>query len=397
MTLLNRKAVRGLVCLVLALSAVNFNVYAQTKTGDTEVWLVTYGPGEIYWQRFGHNGIWIRDSDLGLDHVFNFGFFDFQQDGFLLNFLQGRLMYFSAAQPAEQEFAQYINENRSIRAQRLSLSQQQALFLTDFLINEVRPENRDYLYDYYRNNCSTKIRDAIDLALGGTLRSTFNAMPGNSDWRGHTRRLTQADYWLYLGLELGLGTPVDKVISRWDEFFIPGQLADGIAEYSRQIQSGVAPLLSEDIMLYVSSADPPADETSPWWYRYLVLSLVLLAMAAFLCRFASRINPLLLSKSWLLVAGVLGAAMVYFWFFTNHAVARYNLNLALFNPLWLLVFVGKRFYLFVGRILMVLAAVAFGMMFLPPYQYTADVVAAFLPLNLAAALVLVRLARDAGV
>jgi hypothetical protein len=55
---------------------------SQAQSSAPEVWLVTYGPGEIYWQRFGHNGIWIRDEGLGLDHVFNFGFFDFEQEGF---------------------------------------------------------------------------------------------------------------------------------------------------------------------------------------------------------------------------------------------------------------------------------------------------------------------------
>jgi hypothetical protein len=89
------------------------------EAAGTEVWLVTYGPGEIYWQRFGHNAIWIRDPALGLDHVFNFGFFDFAQEDFFLRFLQGRMLYFSAAQPARDEFAAYIDENRSIRAQRL--------------------------------------------------------------------------------------------------------------------------------------------------------------------------------------------------------------------------------------------------------------------------------------
>jgi hypothetical protein len=387
------KSIPVLLCLAMLFCAISFHLRAQTETAETEVWLVTYGPGEIYWQRFGHNGIWIRDSGLGLDHVFNFGFFDFEQDGFLLNFLQGRLMYFSAAQPAEQEFAQYINENRSIRAQRLSLSQEQALFLTEFLVNEVQPENREYLYDYYKNNCSTKIRDAIDLALGGTLHSAFESVPGNADWRGHTRRLTQDDFWLYLGLELGLGATVDKTISRWDEFFIPGQLADGVAEFSRQNQPAVTPLIAEEIMLYESTASPPAGEPGSWWYRYLALSFVLLGVAVLLCRFTGKVNPMLLSRVWLLVAGLLGVAMIYFWFFTNHEVASNNLNLTLFNPLWLLVFLGKRFYPIVALTLVILAAVGLGMMVLPPHQYTADVIAAFLPLNIAVALVLRRNSR----
>ena len=109
--------------LVLAIAFWVSSLYAASEQppSESETWLVTYGPGDIYWQRFGHNAIWIRDAGLGLDHVFNFGFFDFEQEDFFLHFLQGRMLYFSAAQPARDEFAAYINENRSIRAQRLDL------------------------------------------------------------------------------------------------------------------------------------------------------------------------------------------------------------------------------------------------------------------------------------
>ena len=113
----------------------------------TEIWLLTYGPGEVYWQRFGHNAIWVRDVGLGLDHTFNFGFFDFAQEDFLLRFLMGRMLYFSAAQEAGVEFGQYVAENRSIRAQRLDLAPEQQAELVRFLLREIRPENRDYLYE----------------------------------------------------------------------------------------------------------------------------------------------------------------------------------------------------------------------------------------------------------
>jgi hypothetical protein len=128
-----------MVCSLPALAESEF------EPAEAEVWLVTYGPGEIYWQRFGHNAIWIRDQQLGLDHAFNFGFFDFEQEDFFLRFLQGRMLYFSAARPAREEFSSYINENRSIRAQRLDLSPEQKLKLIDFLLEEIQPEHRDYL------------------------------------------------------------------------------------------------------------------------------------------------------------------------------------------------------------------------------------------------------------
>ena len=339
----NRCAAALLLVFCIVVCGASREVRAEAGRDQISVWLVTYGPGEIYWQRFGHNGIWIRDADLGLDHVFNFGFFDFEQQGFFWRFLQGRLLYFSAAQPAQQEFAQYIDENRSIRAQRLALTEQQALGLTEYLVNEVQPENRDYLYDYYWNNCSTRVRDALDQALGGAIRDNYEPVGAVQNMRDQTRRLTIADYWLYLGLELGLGSPVDRPISRWDEFFIPSELADGLAQMQAPNANGDAgPLVREDVILHASSLEKPPSRPAQWWPRYLALAAAALVAAAAISRLLGWLRPLLLARLWLLVSGIGGIIIVYLWFFTDHAAARYNLNLALLNPLWLLCLVGSR-------------------------------------------------------
>jgi hypothetical protein len=352
----------------------------------TEVWLVSYGPGEIYWQRFGHNAIWIRDPGLGLDHVFNFGFFDFAQEDFFLRFLQGRMLYFSAAQPARDEFAAYIDENRSIRAQRLDLQPEQAISLTGYLLDEVRPENRDYLYDYYRNNCSTRVRDALDQALGGSLARRFSGLSAAQSWRDHTRRLTAADFWLYLGLEIALGAPVDGPVDRWDEMFIPEILANAVAGMRIESAAGLAPLVLEDVVLYASTLEPPPAAPQAWWPRYLLGSLALAGLASVLGRRAAPWVSALLARAWLASAGLVGVTLLFFWFATDHSVASQNLNLLVFCPLWLWPAFSRSA---VGRTVPVVAglsALALVMPFLPPAQYTFDVLAAFLPLNLAAAL-----------
>lgn len=363
---------------------------ASTGNEDSQVWLVTYGPGEVYWQRFGHNAIWVRDRELGLDHVFNFGFFDFAQEDFLLRFLQGRMLYFSAAQPATDEFAGYIDENRSIRAQRLDLPPGQAAGLTAFLLNEVRPENRDYLYDYYRNNCSTRVRDALDLALGGALSGGFSGMPAEWNWRDHTRRLTAADFWLYLGLEIALGAPVDRATDRWQEMFIPEVLADGVAAMPIRSASGSAPLVLEDVVLYASTLPPPPASPQAWWPRYLLASLVLVGTILAGLRLPGRRRArrwcTLLSRAWFGLAGLAGLILLFLWFGTDHAVARLNLNLLVFCPLWLWPALSRSA---AGRTLPLVAglsALALVMPFLPPGQYNLDVLAAFLPLNLVAAI-----------
>lgn len=387
-------AAAWILCAGLMVSLACSGAQAQEASAHPEVWLVTYGPGEIYWQRFGHNAIWIRDAKLGLDHVFNFGFFDFAQEGFLWRFLQGRLLYFSAAQPAQQEFAQYINENRSIRAQRLALTEQQALSLTDYLVNEVQLENREYLYDYYRNNCSTRVRDALDMALGNAIQSDFGKIAAGQNLRDHTRRLTVADYWLYLGLELGLGSPVDQPISRWDEFFIPAELASGVAQMVVRQEQDASPLVLEDAVLYASSLQPPPGQTHQWWPRYFALAALVLMLAFLLSRFTPWLQPLTMARLWLLVSGLMGLAILYLWFLTDHDAARNNLNLALFNPLWLLCWGGRRFYLVTACLLLALGAAVVLLALMTTLQYTADVVAAFFPINAAAAWVLLRARKE---
>ncbi len=109
-------------------------------------------------------------------------------------------------------------------------------------MNEVQPENRNYRYDYYLNNCSTRIRDALDIALDGALSARTGQIPAKLNFRDQTRRLTQMQFWYYLGLEMGLGFPVDRAVTRWDEMFIPMVVADEIAAISMaRAESGTAP------------------------------------------------------------------------------------------------------------------------------------------------------------
>jgi len=361
---------------------------AGKPDGAAEVWLVTYGPGEIYWQRFGHNAIWIRDARLGLNHTFNFGFFDFAQENFLLRFLRGRMLYFSAARPATEEFADYIDENRSIRAQRLAFSDSQTEQLTAFLLNEVRPEHRDYRYDYYLNNCSTRVRDALDRALGGQLAARFSQQPAAQNWRDDTRRLTSADFWLYLGLEIALGAAVDQPISRWDEMFIPARLAEAMAVFEVDTAAGPAFLVREDVSLFESTLPAPPDTPRAWWPRYLLASLGLVAALGLLTRPAGPKLARALGRSWFGIAGLAGLALLFFWFGTDHSVTRFNLNLLVLNPLWLWPAFSRNAGRFLLPVVAACSLLALLLPLLPPHQYMFDVLAAFLPLNLAAAAVL---------
>ena len=357
-----------------------------------EAWLVTFGPGEIYFERFGHNAIWLREPAANLDHTFNFGYFDFEQEDFFLRFMRGRMLYFSVAQPADREFGFYRQANRSIRVQKLNLTSMQYQQLRDHLLNEVQPENRNYRYDYYLNNCSTRIRDALDIALDGALASRTGQIPAKLNFRDQTRRLTQMQFWYYLGLETGLGYPVDHAVTRWDEMFIPMVVADEIAAMSAEAGATGRPLLAADTMLFTTSLPAPAAVPTTIWYRYLLLGLLLTGLAWLSGKFMPQVWLKGLCYAWVLISTTMGLILAALWLLTDHEASSKNANLLLLNPLLILALVPKlqriaAVILIGGNILALL------LLLLPAHQYNLDVLALITPINLAVAIYLYKFKR----
>lgn len=354
-----------------------------------EAWLVTFGPGERYFERFGHNAIWLREPAAGLDHTFNFGYFDFEQEDFFLRFMRGRMLYFSVAQPVAREFENYRQDNRSIRAQKLNLTQAQYLRLREHLLNEVRPENRDYRYDYYLDNCSTRIRDALDVALDGALRASTGQTPAALNFRDQTRRLTQMQFWYYLGLETGLGYPVDRTVTRWDEMFIPMVVADEIASMPLEASGNGKPLVEVDTVFFASTLRPPTAAPTSVWYRYLFLGLLVVGLAWLSGRFMPSVWLVGLTRAWILINATMGLVLAALWWLTDHEASSNNANLLLLNPLLLLALIPGlqrpvAMLLITGNVLALL------LLILPEHQYNLDVIALLSPINLAVAIYLLR-------
>lgn len=389
---------RWLLLLVLGMAAAQPAAAQESLPPPTEreAWLVTYGPGEIYWQRFGHNAIWLREPG-GLDHTFNFGFFDFEQESFLLRFVQGRMRYFAAAVPADQEIDFYAREGRSVRAQRLDLSPEGYDALREYLVRHVQPENREYLYDYYRDNCSTRLRDALDLALDGAFRETFRLQPAQQNLRAHTRRSTVTDRAYYLGLVAALGLPIDRTITRWDEMFLPAVLAESAAEFGDLRNGRAGPLVLEERLLVPGQVVLPPDRPGRTWPFYGALGLALAVAVSLLGRTGRPGAVGGFVFGWLLIAGTLGLALGAAWAFTDHHDAFPNLNLLLLNPLGLLAMV-QALRRFAAWLLVMGVAAAVVDLLWPGGQYMADTVALITPLNLGAAAWLLRsrLSRQAG-
>jgi hypothetical protein len=319
---------------------------AASSPSDLTVYLMTFGPGARVWERFGHNAIWIHDPVNGTDLAYNYGLFDFAQENFILRFVRGQMWYWMAGFPADRYVAQYERDNRSVWVQELELTPSSKAQLQTFLRWNAEPEHRFYHYDYYRDNCSTRVRDAINRAAGGALLAQTADLPSGATYRFHTQRLTANDPPIYTGLLLALGERVDLPISAWDEMFLPLKLREHVRLVTVPGPNGTRlPLVRSERTLF-ESTEPPPPARPPNWLRWYLAAGAAIGGAAWLLARRARASAAagvgfaLVAGSWALVAGLVGVVMAGLWGLTDHVMAGCNENLLQMNPLALLVLPG---------------------------------------------------------
>jgi hypothetical protein len=377
------------------------------------VYLITMGQGDLVWERFGHNAIWIHDPVAGTDRVYNYGMFDFRSPGYWSRFLKGNWLYEIGVSTLDQTLWQYQYLNRSVQAQELNLTPAQKGELQAFLEWNALPENREYLYDYYRDNCSTRVRDVIDRVIGGRLRAATAGEATGTTYRWHSERLIVEDRPAYFGLLGGLGPAADRPIDAWEEMFLPGKVQEQVRTVQVPDGSGrMVPLVAAEHTLYTATGREPERAEPPFWFPWYLLSglalggvLAGLGTAARRSR-AARIGFAALGGLWSLLSGVGGTLLLLLWTLTNHAIAYRNENLFQFSPLslGLLVLVpalafGARWAARPARVLaLVVAALSvlgFVLQVLPGLdQVNGTMIAFTLPVHLGLAWGVHRLVRD---
>jgi hypothetical protein len=376
---------------------------ADSAPGEITVTVITFSPGELVWERFGHNALWIHDGRAGTDIAWNWGLFDFAQPDFLQRFLSGDTRYWMAGEDAYRMIAAYHEVGRTITLQRLDLTQQQAAALRDFVRWNSLEENKYYRYDYFRDNCSTRLRDAIDRVLGGALKRATDSVQTPLTYRGESVRLTSGLLPEQLGIDVALGRPADRPISEWQSFFIPMRLRDGLRTVTVPRPGGTPVALVSDQRTIPPTSGPGVtvpNEPPSLVLRYCLLG-VLLAAVAVVLRAIGKSNRAglwalsLFGMLWSLLCGVIGLVLIYMWAFTRHVFWGWNENLLLLSPLSLALLILLPAALLrsrgVGparagaRIVAVLGVLALFMSIVPGGQANLAIVALVLPLHLALA------------
>jgi len=297
--------------------------------------IVTMQPGEIFFERFGHDAIVVVDPETGAATSYNFGYFDPSEPDFISRFIRGDMMYYLVALPLEQDLSYYRNSGRGAHLQWLDLTPDQARTLAASLAERARPENARYRYDYYTANCATMVRDAIDGALGGGLHSQLSGRSRGNTYRSESVRLASPAPWMWLGFDIGLGPFADQPLSRWQEAFVPMRLAAALREVRNS--EGRPLVQAEQELLPHRIAPEPAESARQWW-PWLLCGLVLAAGVIALRRRRRLLGGLALPV-WLF-CGIAGALLTFLWGFSAHHAAWANRNLLQLSPLCLLLLPG---------------------------------------------------------
>jgi len=358
--------------------------------------VLTMEPGEVFFERFGHDAIVVVDPDTGEATSYNFGYFDPTEPDFVGRFVRGEMMYMLVALPLELDLQQYRESGRGVTLQWLDIEPAQASALSAALAEQARPENARYRYDYFTANCATKVRDALDEALGGALRTQLSGRSRGNTYRSEAVRLARPAPWMWLGFDAGLGPYADRPLSRWEEAFVPMRLADSLREARN---AAGRPLVQSEHEVLPHLVDPEPEErqrrTWPWLLAGLAGAAAILAL-----RQRPRVIAAFATPLWLL-CGIAGSLLAFLWLGTAHEAAWANRNLSLLDPLCLLLLPGA-FALLRGRepgrlfrpLLWIVAALG-GVGWLLQWlslqpQFNQPWVALLLPLHLALALALGR-------
>lgn len=325
------------VCLLLMSQSLN----AQVQLKDSaSVSLLTASPwnGALY-ALFGHTAIRVQDDSTGIDAVFNYGFFDSSQPGFIYNFVRGRTDYILGVTSFADFLYEYNAKGQQVVEQQLNLSQQEKQQLYNALYENALPENRGYRYNYFYDNCATRPRDMLENYMEGAIHYPQTLKP--QTYRDLVHESLVHYPWYRFGVDLLIGTDADSTIGVREKMFIPSYLMDSFEEATiSKNDSLLIPLVthSEVIIAQDHVRNGVAKKS---FFTPLVTALILLFFTLIISliqvfkmrgnRFSRTYDTLLFG-----LAGLAGVIIFFLMYFSSHPATNPNWNIVWLHPVALL-------------------------------------------------------------
>ncbi len=299
---------------------------------EAKISILTCGPGEELYSKFGHSAIRVKDPVNRMDLIYNYGVFDFTQPNFYLNFAKGRLDYMLVRHRSSDFINQYRIEGRSVVEQELNLNTQQQNKLLQFLENNAKPENRTYSYHFFFNNCATKMIDVIDLA-SSDINFEEEFIPQNKSFRALINDRLDLNSWGALGIDIALGSKIDNVATDYQHRFLPENIELQLKNSSIGTEALVAS--QRELIPQTKSNESSFSVVSP----LVIFSLILVITLGLIIK---TVSITYWSSTLFGLAAAVGVGILFLWFLTDHDMTQNNFNILWANPLLLILIASKK-------------------------------------------------------
>jgi hypothetical protein len=324
------KLFKLLIIVLLYISSIK--VEAVDLSTKTQVSILTCGKGDELYSIFGHTAVRIYDSTSGMDLVFNYGTFDFETEGFYVKFVRGKLDYMLSVSSFKDFLDTYIQEDRSVSEQILDLTfnEKQAVF--DYLENNYKGKNKYYKYDFFFDNCTTRIRDLLSTVLKDKLVWDQKVNLDNKTFREVLDDYIVTMPWVKFGFYLGLGSVTDRNPNFYEAMFLPDKLENGLALANVQGRTKFNPLVSKT--LNINSVQNARVEQVSYTTPDIIFSLLLIVVLILsYLQIKKGYQPYWLDLYLWTNTSLAGILVLFLWFFTDHKATANNFNFLWANPI----------------------------------------------------------------
>lgn len=303
---------------------------------NTEISVLTCSPGDEIYSIFGHTAIRVYNPNTKVDAVVNYGLFDFNQESFVYRFVKGETDYMCGVENFGSFLYSYAWRGSGVKATVLDLTDAEKERIIRVLTNDLKPQNREYRYNFAFNNCATKIRDIVNFAYSGKYESL---LPSEYTFRQIIGKYAENYPWFMFSFDVCLGGKDYNTLMTPEEVqFLPEHL-DVALNNSLINRDGeeTRPNTRQEVIL------TPAEKTiESTFFTPIVVACILLALSIInlalgnKCRIASNIY----SGTLLFTFTLVGLLITFLIFFSEHPFTTWNMNILIFNPLLVIPFVG---------------------------------------------------------
>jgi len=316
--------------LLLAISIINIST-ALSQSSTTEVYLLTCDPGPESYTMYGHSALHLYDRASGTDVVYNWGVFDFSTPNFNYKFAKGRLNYRLAAYSFNNFLNEYGPTNRSVYSQRIYMPDEELLKLKRLLNENLKPENIYYKYDFFRDNCATRIRDIIEEVYGDKLLYPEDEDNKKMTFRRRIDEFHKGVLWMDAGIDLLLGIPADEKCDFRESMFLPEYLMKNLSQAVVIDEDKRVMLLGPTEMIF--KHERPVHDTGilkqPWFWLSVAFIIIFLFSVFIRNRAIQNVFDIVF---WSLLT-LPALLMIFLNYITDHEAMGQNFNMIWLNPL----------------------------------------------------------------